>query len=84
MEAQRDRALGGTAGARGALRARAVAWGLLWGPTYRVLLALFSLAVLVDDVLLVADDRGADPGHVQWTFPGPLPQQPWDPEAGHH
>lgn len=31
---------------------------------YRALHAFLSPAVLADDVLLVADDGGADPGHV--------------------
>ncbi|XP_039074469.1 urocanate hydratase isoform X1 [Hyaena hyaena] len=41
-------------------------------------------SVLADDVLPVTDDRGADPGHVQWTPSGPLPEQPRGPPAGHH
>lgn len=61
-----------------------MAWGHCGAPTYRALRALLSPAVLADDVLLVTDDRGADPGHVQWTPTGPLSEQPWSPKAGHH
>lgn len=76
---------GGSAGAAGALWAPVVTWGARRGPpTYRALHALLSPAVLADDVLPVTDDRGADPGHVQWTPSGPLPEQPRGPPDGHH
>lgn len=58
--------------------------GTPWDPHLQSPPCCVLSTVLADDVLLVTDDRGADPGHVQWTPTGPLSEQPWSPKAGHH